>query len=1042
MSVMATKKLGNQHIQVFVRCRPPNSLEKKSGFIRAVEVVPDKKEILVNDRVVPERSLRKSFTFDKVFGPEAKQIDVYRAVMGPTIAEVMMGYNCTVFAYGQTGTGKTFTMEGERSNVNLGWADDPLAGIIPRTLHQLFEELQSQDLEFTIKVSFLELYNEELFDLLSAHEDTSRMKIYEDSSRKGSVIIQGLEEITVHNREEVFFILEKGAAKRQTAATLLNATSSRSHTVFAVTVHIREMTDDGEELVKTGKLNLVDLAGSENIGRSGAIDRRAREAGNINQSLLTLGRVITALVDKAPHVPYRESKLTRLLQDSLGGRTKTSIIATISPDMSNLEETLSTLDYAHRAKNITNRPEINQKMTKKALIKEYTEEIERLRRDLAATRDRNGVFVDHENYRNLECRLNSQSQEILEKEAQIESLTERLSTVIQLFEKTKQVVAETTERLEATSAELQDTKMSLDATEQVLSRTSAERDEQAALVRAHSKTEAALTATAEELVGVAKTTTSDIDLLQQKLRRTFTIDQTNRERQSAFMESSKTRFSQVETSCTGQVAAQRDTLTGIGSSFAKLCSLIQQHQAAVVAYMSEARKLADESAAANGSTLSSLQTTVQTLQEQQTAQMATGLATNQARLQRLCQSIVPERTREAQQRLVELEAQQSALADQVLSVCRLFSDKISAHHNQQGRLVASILEENLKLHRQLDARNSEVRRLSAALEQKSMQAEKEVTTFRQNVENFVQFFLSSNALQADSMVKIDELDAKTMEASAANVSAVKSATDELLVSSKGLVSSATAIQESCSKEASDCLAKAQESSLSLSSIHRAVEETVSTEAACLSEALVEQKREAENQMAACIENTSQAVFGGSRGTQCQAEEAKALANKVETKVAEGCIQMSAACQCGTVHTAKVQDGLEALRASVATSMATCSSAVSDFFHHDLQEYVPTGCTPQRREYRFPQDLPQTSPHERILNRLRAATNTAAATALPLPAFDDTDLSAPQSKAQSSSSSTESLTSTVLENKENKTRACKQKKPWRQTSKKQLVQRNI
>ncbi|KAK8761186.1 hypothetical protein V5799_027546 [Amblyomma americanum] len=279
---MAAKKLGNQHIQVFVRCRPPNAQEKKSGFTRAVEVVPDKKEILVNDRVVPERSLRKSFTFDKVFGPEAKQIDVYRAVMGPTIAEVMMGYNCTVFAYGQTGTGKTFTMEGERSNVNLGWANDPLAGIIPRTLHQLFEELQSQDLEFTIKVSFLELYNEELFDLLSAHEDTSRLKIYEDSTRKGSVIIQGLEEITVHNREEVFFILEKGAAKRQTAATLLNATSSRSHTVFAVTVHIREMTDDGEELVKTGKLNLVDLAGSENIGRSGAVDRRAREAGKAN----------------------------------------------------------------------------------------------------------------------------------------------------------------------------------------------------------------------------------------------------------------------------------------------------------------------------------------------------------------------------------------------------------------------------------------------------------------------------------------------------------------------------------------------------------------------------------------------------------------------------------------------------------------------------------------------------------------------------------------------------------------------------------------
>lgn len=157
----------------------------------------------------------------------------------------------------------------------------------------------------------------------------------------------------------------------------------------------------------------MDLAGSENIGRSGAVAGRAREAGNINQSLLTLGRVISKLVARESHIPYRESKLTRLLQDSLGGKTKTSIIATVSPAMLNLEETLSTLDYASRAKNIQNRPEVNQKLTKRALIKvlnqlydrllttslkEYTEEIERLKKDLAATREKNGVFVSPENY--------------------------------------------------------------------------------------------------------------------------------------------------------------------------------------------------------------------------------------------------------------------------------------------------------------------------------------------------------------------------------------------------------------------------------------------------------------------------------------------------------------------------------------------------------------------------------------------------------------------------------------------------------------------
>ena len=133
----------------------------------------------------------------------------------------------------------------------------------------------------------------------------SFFRIFEDGTKKGAVIISGLEEATVTSKSDVYHILEKGSLKRQTAATLMNAHSSRSHTVFTVTVHIRESANEGEEFMRTGKMNLVDLAGSENIGRSGAVDKRAREAGNINQSLLTLGRVITALVDHSPHIPYR-----------------------------------------------------------------------------------------------------------------------------------------------------------------------------------------------------------------------------------------------------------------------------------------------------------------------------------------------------------------------------------------------------------------------------------------------------------------------------------------------------------------------------------------------------------------------------------------------------------------------------------------------------------------------------------------------------------------------------------------------------------------
>ncbi|XP_046450397.1 kinesin-like protein KIF11-A [Daphnia pulex] len=357
----------NKNIQVFVRVRPASSQEKATRSPIVVKTqTSNKKEV----QVVEKSSLKKSFSFDRVFGSIAKQIDVYRVVAAPLVNEVLAGYNCTVFAYGPTGTaGKTFTMEGDRRDkLSSSCKIDSFSGIIPRTLSDLFDELRIQEVDGTVRVSFIEISNEDIYDLLSGTDDTTKLCLYDDATKKGSVIIRGMEEVTVHNNNEVYSILAKGSLKRQTIATLMNAHSSRSHTIFSITVHIKE-NNDGEEPMKIGKLNLVDLAGSENIGRSGAVERRARKARYINQSLLTLGRVITSLVERASHIPYSQSKLTHLLQDSLGGRTKTSIIATISPAAANLEETLSTLDYAFRAKNITNRPEVNQKLTKNALLK-------------------------------------------------------------------------------------------------------------------------------------------------------------------------------------------------------------------------------------------------------------------------------------------------------------------------------------------------------------------------------------------------------------------------------------------------------------------------------------------------------------------------------------------------------------------------------------------------------------------------------------------------------------------------------------------------
>ncbi|XP_051936738.1 kinesin-like protein KIF11 [Hippocampus zosterae] len=519
-----------RNIQVVVRCRPFNMVERKSSH-NVIDCDPNRKEVLVRTAGVNDKASRKMYTFDMVFGPAAKQIDVYRSVVCPILDEVIMGYNCTIFAYGQTGTGKTFTMEGERSPGEVfTWEEDPLAGIIPRTLHQIFEKLSRNGTEFSVKVSLLEIYNEELFDLLSPSEDvTERLQLFDDPRNKRGMVVRGLEEVTVHNKDEVYLILERGSAKRRTASTLMNAYSSRSHSVFSVTIHMKETTLDGEELVKIGKLNLVDLAGSENIGRSGAVDKRAREAGSINQSLLTLGRVITALVEKRPHVPYRESKLTRILQDSLGGRTKTSIIATVSPSSSNLEETLSTLDYASRAKNIMNKPEVNQKLTKRTLIKEYTEEIERLKRDLAAARDKNGVYLSTENYTSMMEQITANNEIILEYTERIAVLEEELKKVGDLFVDSKDKLEhcvsdlfENRERLEETSRDLEATKDKL-----------AEEEFVSGELRAAQEN---LYSAATQLLNTADASTSDVLGLHAKLDRKKLVEQHNVTAQQSFAE--------------------------------------------------------------------------------------------------------------------------------------------------------------------------------------------------------------------------------------------------------------------------------------------------------------------------------------------------------------------------------------------------------------------------------------------------------------------------------------------------------------------------
>lgn len=460
----SNKKLDKINVRVAVRVRPLNEAEKADNSISVVKVEEKKMTVTCKS---------KSFSaFDKVYGPATTQERIYKEMVSPQVERVLAGYNCTLFAYGQTGTGKTYTMEGGSSD-RSSYKHDPSTGIIPRAVEHIFEELEKTNTEeYSVRVSYLELYNEELYDLLAPTvEDRERLRIFDDPSKKGMVVISGAEEIPVRDRSEVYSLLKRGAEKRTTAATLMNMHSSRSHSIFSVSVVIRENTPNGEELVKQGKLNLVDLAGSEHIGRSGAEGKRAKEAGNINQSLLTLGRVITSLTTSAPHVPYRESKLTRLLQDSLGGSTITSIIATLSPASCNYEESISTLEYAARAKSIRNHPECNQKLSRKALLKEYNEEIEKLRRDLRTAREKNGIFLSQESYEGMEHEIAQKTEQLRELEGQLDAAIGKLQKFIEdqelmdeqyreLYHRNKRLEAKLRQRVD----ELDDTKKDLVAT--------------------------------------------------------------------------------------------------------------------------------------------------------------------------------------------------------------------------------------------------------------------------------------------------------------------------------------------------------------------------------------------------------------------------------------------------------------------------------------------------------------------------------------------------------------------------------------------------
>ena len=333
------------NVRVIARCRPVNAKESKEGGHTVVKFFPENPgsvELTIDD--APQ-----TFQFDRMFSPESTQEEVFEDSVFPLIQDVLSGYNATVFAYGQTGTGKTHTMEG---NIHVPGQE----GIIPRSVAALFGGVAQADetVEFTFKVSYVEIYMEKIRDLLDPHRMKNNLTIREDKAN--GIYIAGVTEEYVTSVEELLQCMQSGAFNRATAATGMNEGSSRSHSVFTITVGQKDQTSS----TKSGKLVLVDLAGSEMVRKTGASGQQLEEAKTINKSLSALGQVINALTDeKQTHIPYRDSKLTRVLQDSLGGNSKTVLIVAISPSSYNANETLSTIRFGLRAKAIENKITVN-----------------------------------------------------------------------------------------------------------------------------------------------------------------------------------------------------------------------------------------------------------------------------------------------------------------------------------------------------------------------------------------------------------------------------------------------------------------------------------------------------------------------------------------------------------------------------------------------------------------------------------------------------------------------------------------------------------
>ncbi|KAL8915835.1 MAG: hypothetical protein Q9172_006621 [Xanthocarpia lactea] len=967
------------NIHVVVRCRGRNEREvrENSGVVVSTDGVQGKN---VELSMGASALSNKTYHFDKVFSPAADQAMLFEDVVTPLLDEMLQGYNCTIFAYGQTGTGKTYTMSGDMSET-LGILSDA-AGVIPRVLHSLFTKLESDEIESSVKCSFIELYNEELRDLV-ALDDSTKLKIYDDAQKKGhaATLVQGMEESYIKSAGAGIKLLQDGSHKRQVAATKCNDLSSRSHTVFTITVYIKRTAENGEESVSAGKLNLVDLAGSENIQRSGAENKRAAEAGLINKSLLTLGRVINALVERGSHIPYRESKLTRLLQDSLGGRTKTCIIATVSPAKSNLEETISTLDYAFRAKNIRNKPQVNQTMSKKTLLREFTAEIEKLKGELMATRHRNGVYLTAEGYD--EITQESESRRILSEEQKdkIETMEVNLRNKVQeLFTLTNNFTLLKKDS-EVTRQFLDDTKGVLEKTEFVLADTRQNLAEETILRKAHQSTEEQLNNVGGELISTLEKTVNDVGALHSKIRRKNDLEiqnlqdwQTSQTQVSKVTNFVESRVEDFRTQQTHLVSLLSDrTQSFIGEELQKLESTQEFLQGKVSSFEKSEHEVLQQTSSAKED-MNDVLEEIKVLREEVKRKVGEGLN--------------------------GLSAAAGRISAEVINELGSFQNQLHISYNSLGRDFKSIFEELVKHVTTQKVEADELRSQISSAAQSAMQVEADMSSRLECVLNEERAQAAQD--RQDLMSQISLLVTKSGEAQDARWQSKINVVRSDILSSRSIFETEekkynrsmdvwskkeTLLLEEVAKSRDNLKSRMKKDWTAVSERNSAIQITTKSVHEETIRIVDAQMKDMATQMQALDDFVTRARSQNDRHHSTHVSSLQSLASTVNDSYSSISDHFTSSYDrvrdMGndiSEQSKALQDALPPLTEAIQQPLSNLRSAITNA---PLKEYIPSGETPQKTQYRFPTTLPRTEPHDKLLTKHQHPPNAHQQQHLPV-----------------------------------------------------------